>query len=156
LDNEPSIAAPWLYNFAGRPYMTQQIVREVLNTLWTNEPKGIPGNDDLGAMSSWYVWSAMGLYPEIPGRAELVIGSPLFPEVSIHRPRASITIKAPEAASDVFYVQSLKVNGKASSQAWLPESFVAKGGRLEFKLGKEPEKTWGSGRADAPPAFGPK
>jgi predicted alpha-1,2-mannosidase len=156
LDNEPSIAAPWLYNFAGRPYMTQQIVREVLNTLWTNEPKGIPGNDDLGAMSSWYVWSAMGLYPEIPGRAELVIGSPLFQEVSIHRPRASITIKAPEAASDVFYVQSLKVNGKASSQAWLPESFVAKGGRLEFKLGKEPEKTWGSGRADAPPAFGPK
>ncbi|HWC96089.1 MAG TPA: GH92 family glycosyl hydrolase [Candidatus Sulfopaludibacter sp.] len=156
LDNEPSIAAPWLYDFAGKPYLTQQIIREVLNGLWTNEPKGIPGNDDLGAMSSWYVWSALGLYPEIPGRAELVIGSPLFPAATIRRPGASITIQAPEAATDVFYVQSLKVNGKASSRPWLPESFIGKGGRLEFTLGKEPDKTWGASVSDAPPSFQPK
>jgi predicted alpha-1,2-mannosidase len=152
LDNEPSIASPWLYDFAGKPYLTQQIVREVVNTLWTNTPKGIPGNDDLGAMSSWYVWSAMGLYPVIPGRAELVLGSPLFPEITIHRSN-SITIKAPEAAADVFYVQSLKVGGKSSVRPWLPESFIQKGGKLEFTLGKEPQKAWGADRADAPPSF---
>ena len=145
LDNEPSVAAPWLYDFAGKPYLTQQIVRQTVNSLWSNDPKGIPGNDDLGEMSSWYVWSAMGLYPEIPGRAELVLGSPLFPEIAINRPAVEITIKAPEAASAVSYVQSLKVNGKAYNKPWLPDSFVAKGGRLEFKLGNQPNKDWGSG-----------
>lgn len=154
LDNEPSVGTPWLYDFAGKPYLTQQIVRETMKTLWTNTPKGIPGNDDLGEMSSWYVWAAMGLYPEIPGRAELVVGSPLFSEIQINRPGGAITIKAPEAATDVFYVQSLKVNGKLSTKPWLPESFVAKGGKLEFKLGNEPNREWGSAAADAPPSFG--
>lgn len=155
LDNEPSVAAPWLYDFAGKPYLTQQIVRETLNSLWSNDPKGIPGNDDLGEMSSWYVWSAMGLYPEIPGRAELVLGSPLFPDIVIQRPGFAITIKAPEAASTVFYVQSLKVNGKASTRPWLPDTFVTKAGRLEFKLAGDPNKEWGAAPADAPPSFGP-
>ena len=158
LDNEPSVAAPWLYDFAGKPYLTQQMVRQTLNSLWSNSPKGIPGNDDLGEMSSWYVWSAMGLYPEIPGRAELVLGSPLFSEIVVSHPGADafVTIKAPEAATAVFYVQSLKLNGKAYSKPWLPESFAAKGGRLEFKLGSDPNKEWGAVLADAPPSFGPK
>lgn len=156
LDNEPSIGTPWLYDFAGKPYLTQQIVRETLNSLWSNEPKGIPGNDDLGEMSSWYVWSAMGLYPGIPGRAELVLGSPLFPEIVVSRPAVTIAIKAPEAAASVCYVQSLKVNGKPSARPWLPDTFAARGGRLEFKLGNEPNKDWGAAVADAPPSFGPK
>ena len=67
LDNEPSIETPWLYDFAGQPWKTQQLVRQVLNTLWVNKPNGIPGNDDLGEMSSWAVFASMGLYPEIPG-----------------------------------------------------------------------------------------
>ena len=87
LDNEPSIAAPWLYDFAGSPWKTQGAVREAMRRIWTNSPNGISGNDDLGEMSSWYVWSAMGLYPLYPGRADLVIGSPLFPEIRIDRPR---------------------------------------------------------------------
>lgn len=156
LDNEPSIGAPWLYDFAGKPYLTQQIIRETLNSLWSNEPKGIPGNDDLGEMSSWYVWSAMGLYPAIPGRAELVVGSPLFPEIAISRAGAGITIKAPEASPSAFYVQSLKVNGKLSTHPWLPDTFIAKGGRLEFKLTAEPNKGWGASPTDAPPSFGAK
>ena len=67
MDNEPSIGAPWLYLFAGRPFRTQAAVRQAMNTLWADAPHGIPGNDDLGAMSAWYVWSAMGLYPDLPG-----------------------------------------------------------------------------------------
>ena len=78
-DNEPCLETPWLYDFAGAPYKTQQTVRAILNTLWHDTPGGIPGNDDLGEMSSWYVWAALGMYPEIPGRAELVLASPFFP-----------------------------------------------------------------------------
>jgi len=154
LDNEPSVAAPWLYDFAGKPYLTQQIVRQTLNSLWSNDPKGIPGNDDLGEMSSWYVWSAMGLYPVIPGRPELLLGSPLFSDIVISRPASSITIRAPEAASDVFYVQSLKVNGRASTRPWLADT-LGKVLRLEFKLGSDPNKEWGTAPADTPPSFSP-
>ncbi len=155
LNNEPSIETPWLFNFLGQPWKTQEAVRKVLNTIWINEPKGLPGNDDLGEMSSWYVWSAIGMYPEIPGRAELVLGSPLFMSIHIRRPAGDIVIKAPNAATNAPYVQSVKVNGNATTKTWLPEQFVAHGGTLDFDLGTTPNKDWGTGAADAPPSFQP-
>ena len=98
VSNEPSVGAPWMYLFAGRPDKTQATVREAVNVLWTDRPHGIPGNDDLGAMSSWYVWAALGLYPGIPGGSELLVGSPLFPFARIHRPEQNdITIRASDA-----------------------------------------------------------
>ena len=153
LDNEPSIAAPWLYNFVGQPWKTQDTVRAAMRQIWTNTPQGISGNDDLGQMSSWYVWSALGLYPVYPGRAELAIGSPLFPQVVIERPGARIEIRARNAAPDAPYVQSLQVDGKASDQAWLTADFVKRGGTLEFDLGKAPDQHWGT--QALPPSFGP-
>ena len=155
LDNEPSVAAPWLYDFAGKPWKTQDTVRAAMRQIWTNSPDGISGNDDLGEMSSWYVWSALGLYPLYPGRAELVLGSPLFPKAVIQRPGATMTITATGAAADAPYVQSLIVNGKPSDRPWLPESFVKQGGTLNFKVGRTPNKNWGTALADAPPSFGP-
>jgi putative alpha-1,2-mannosidase len=122
--------------------------------LWTDRPHGIPGNDDLGEMSSWYVFSAMGVYPGIPGRAELLLGSPLFPRVIVRRANGkTITIRAPQAGADVPYVQSLRVNGQLSTKPWLPELFVATGGELDFVLSTTPNTTWGSNPADAPPSF---
>jgi predicted alpha-1,2-mannosidase len=156
LDNEPSIGAPWLYLFTGRPYRTQETVRQALNGLWHAAPDGIPGNDDLGEMSSWYVWSAMGLYPGLPGRAELLLASPLFPRVVIRRAAGpTITIAAPAATAGAPYVHALRVNGKAVTRPWLPEAFVARGGRLDFTLSTAPETTWGAGAADAPPSSPP-
>jgi len=155
LDNEPSIETPWLFDFLGQPWKTQEAVRKVLNTIWTNSPKGMPGNDDLGEMSSWYVWSAIGMYPEIPGRAELVLGSPLFKKISIHRAGGDIVINANGAATDAPYVQSLKVNGKPSSKTWLPESFVEHGGTIDLELSSQPNKNWGTAPEDAPPSFEP-
>jgi hypothetical protein len=153
MDNEPSIWTPWLYNFSGRPDKTQQTVRQVLNTLWTATPTGIPGQDDLGGMSAWYVWSAIGLHPLTPGRAELLVSSPLFPQVTVRRGNGpTITISAPNAAGNP-YIQSLTVNGTASTRPWLPESFVAGGGSLAFSLGSTANTTWGSAAADAPPSF---
>jgi predicted alpha-1,2-mannosidase len=154
LDNEPSIETPWLYDFAAQPWKTQQLVRQVLNTIWKNAPSGIPGNDDLGEMSSWAVFASMGIYPEIPGRAELVLGSPLFSKVTIHRAEGDVRIVAKAASPDKFYVRAVRVNGKASSRTWLPESFAIKGGILEFDLSSTPDKSWGVNRGDEPPSFG--
>ncbi len=154
LDNEPSIAAPWLYNFLGQPWKTQETVRQAMRQIWTNTPEGMPGNDDLGQMSSWYVWSALGLYPVYPGRADLVIGSPLFTEAVITRPGAKIVVRARGAAMDAPYVQSLQVDGKVSTASWLPASFVQRGGTLDFELGSTKNEQWGA--QDVPPSHGPQ
>jgi len=154
LDNEPSIAAPWLYNFLGQPWKTQETVRQAMRQIWTNTPEGMPGNDDLGQMSSWYVWSALGLYPLYPGRADLVIGSPLFTEAVITRPGAKIVVRARGAAMDAPYVQSLQVDGKVSTASWLPASFVQRGGTLDFELGSTKNEQWGA--QDIPPSHGPR
>jgi predicted alpha-1,2-mannosidase len=155
LDNEPSIETPWLFDFLGQPWKTQEAVRKVLNTIWTNSPKGMPGNDDLGEMSSWYVWSAIGMYPEIPGRAELVLGSPLFSSITIRRTAGDIVIRANGAGTNSPYIQSLKVNGANSTKTWLPESFVERGGTIEYELGTSPNRSWGIQPDDAPPSFEP-
>jgi predicted alpha-1,2-mannosidase len=153
MNNEPSMWVPWFYNFAGRPDKTQQTVRQVLDTLWSPTPTGIPGQDDLGAMSAWHVWSAMGLHPLTPGRSELLVSSPLFPQITVHRGNGpTITVTAPGATTNP-YVRSLTVDGTATNRAWLPESFVAAGGDLSFTLGPTADPTWGSAPADAPPSF---
>lgn len=155
MDNEPSLEVPWLYNYAGAPWKTQETVHAVLTRLWRDTPDGIPGEDDLGEMSSWYVWAALGLYPEIPGRAELLIGSPLFPHAVVHRPGGDVTIDAPGADCSTFYVQALTVDGKPWAKPWLPAAFAEHGGKLEFKLGARPNRQWGAAPADAPPSFPP-
>ncbi len=155
LNNEPSIETPWLYDFARQPWKTQQLVHQVLQTLWVNNPKGIPGNDDLGEMSSWAVFAFMGLYPEIPGRAEFLLGSPTFRKITIHRPGGEVSIEAKAATLDTFYVNKLQVNGRTSSKAWLPEDFALHGGTLRFDLVATPNHTWAIHPENAPPSFPP-
>jgi len=157
MDNEPSIGAPWLYHFAGQPAKTQEIIREVQNRLWSDRPHGIPGNDDLGAMSSWYVWSAMGMYPGYPGRSELLLASPLFPHIRIQRlDGPTITIRAPEASTGAPFVHALLVNGEPSSRPWIPEGFLEEDGSLDFILSSVPHPDWGTAPEDVPPSFGPE
>ncbi|GAA3531230.1 GH92 family glycosyl hydrolase [Streptomyces osmaniensis] len=152
LDNEPSINVPYLYAYAGAPYKTQETVRAAMRALWSTEPGGIPGNDDLGAMSSWYVFSALGMYPQVPSRAELVLASPLFPRIEIDRPGGGdISVRAQGAAADAPYVHSLAVNGRTSARSWLPASFVRDGGRLDYTLSATPDPAWGA--SEAPPSF---
>ena len=154
LDNEPSIETPWLYDFAAQPWKTQQLVRQVLDTIWTNAPNGIPGNDDLGEMSSWAVFAYLGLYPEIPGRAELVLSSPVFRSATVHRPGGDVRITTNLAGAGTPYIRGLTVDGQPSSKTWLPESFSLHGGHLEFDLGPTPNKIWGTAEKDQPPSFG--
>ncbi|MGY4962853.1 GH92 family glycosyl hydrolase [Streptomyces sp. 900105245] len=152
LDNEPSINVPYLYDYAGAPYKTQETVRAAMRQLWSTEPGGIPGNDDLGAMSAWYVFSALGMYPQVPSRAELVLASPLFERVEIQRPQGNdISVRAAGAAAGAPYVRSLKVDGQSSDRPWLPASFVRDGGRLDYTLSASPDRAWGAG--SPPPSF---
>ncbi len=155
LDNEPSVATPWLCDYAGQPWNTQKAVRIVVDTIWKNAPDGIPGNDDLGEMSSWYVWAALGMYPEIPGRAELLLGSPLFRHALIHGSGGDVVIDAPGASSSTPFVQSLTLDGKPHDRPWLAPSLVEHGGRLHFALGAQPDKAWGSASHAAQPSFPP-
>jgi predicted alpha-1,2-mannosidase len=156
MDNEPSIAAPWLYNFLGQPWQAQQVLRETMRTLWTTRPDGLPGNDDLGTMSAWYVWTALGLYPVYPGRAELMVAGPRFPQAVVTRPGATLTIRADGAAPDAPYIRSLRVDGLVRTAPWLSADFVRRGGTLDFQLAAEPDRSWGSTPADIPPSFGPR
>ena len=155
LNNEPSVATPWLYDYAGQPWKTQEAVRIVVDTLWKNTPDGIPGNDDLGEMSSWYVWGALGLYPEIPGRAELLLGSPLFPHAVVRGSGGDLVLDAPAASSGMPYVQALNVDGKVHDRPWLSPRLVEHGGELHFTLGAAPYTSWGGASDNVPPSFPP-
>jgi predicted alpha-1,2-mannosidase len=157
MSNEPSVLSPWLYMFAGRPDRAQETIRQSMKTLWSDAPDGIPGNDDLGTMSAWYVFAAMGLYPYYPGRAELLLTAPRFPEIRITRANGvSISIRADGAAADAPYITTVTVNGQAHTRAWLTEDFVARGGRLAFRLSTAPDPTWGRAADALPPSFPPR
>ena len=150
--NEVDLEAPWEFDFAGTPWDTQDVVRRIVTTLYTDDPDGLPGNDDLGALSSWYVWAAMGLYPEIPGVAGFAVGSPLFPETDLHLPDGSTTsILAPGAADDAPYVTSLTVDDAPVSVPWLSLSDLSGGATVAFGLSTSPDTGWGTG--GTPPSF---
>ncbi|MFF7632051.1 GH92 family glycosyl hydrolase [Kitasatospora sp. NPDC008050] len=154
LGNEPSVGTPWLYDYAGRPYRTQAVVRQALTGLFSDAPNGEPGNDDLGEISSWAVWASIGLYPEVPGRSELAIAGPLFPAVTITRGNGVvINLNAPAAADNAPYVYGLNVNGTWTQQPWLSEQFVRTGGTVDYGLSTSPDPWWGNTPADAPPSF---
>lgn len=153
MSNEPSFDIPWEYDYAAAPYKAQQVVREVQNQLYTDSPGGLAGNDDLGAMSSWYVWSAIGGYPETPGSAVLALGSPEFSAVAIHLADGkTITENAPNAADNAPYVHALTMDGQSYGKAYLPPHIFKTGANLDWTLGATPDPAWGSAPADAPPS----
>ena len=153
LGNEPCLETPWIYDFWGEPYKTQNVVRRAMNELYANKPAAYPGNDDLGEMSSWYIFSALGMYPELPGSDILVIGSPLFSKAVVHLSSGDITITASGAADDAPYVQSLTVNGQPWDKPWLRLSDIRNGGTMAYTLSSTPNTSWGSDPSDAPPSF---
>ncbi|MFJ3310624.1 GH92 family glycosyl hydrolase [Streptomyces sp. NPDC086549] len=153
LSNEPSVEIPWEYDYTGQPWKTQAAVRKAQQNLYFNAPVGSFGNDDLGAMSSWYVWSALGMYPETPGTDTLVLGSPAFPIAKVaFAGGKAVQIKAPQAAPDAPYVQSLDVKGKEWKTSWLTYQQFEGAGTLDFTLGTQPDKSWASDPSAVPPS----
>jgi predicted alpha-1,2-mannosidase len=173
--NEPSLGTPWEYDYFGAPWRTQKVVRQIATTLYSDHPDDEPGNDDLGAMSSWYVWAAIGLYPVTPGSADLVLASPLFPAVVLTLPdRRTLVLHAPKASDSAPYIHSLKVTGVTPpplaptcspgpaapgpssgnwNRPWLPASVLRSGGTLTYGLSATADTAWGTAPADSPPSF---
>jgi len=146
--NEPDIHAPWLYNGLAQPWKTQATVRQIVDTAYGIGPSGLPGNDDLGTMSAWYVFAAIGLFPQVPGRAEMLLGSPVFTRVVVDRGNG-VELNINANSTDT-YVQSVKLGRTSLSRSWLPESFVQRGGTVTFTLGPAANTTWATAPADLP------
>lgn len=136
--NEPDLLAPYLYIHAGRPDRSERQARRLLETEYREERGGLPGNDDAGAMSSWYVWNAVGLFPNA-GQPFYYIGSPLFrrAELRLGKGRAFV-IEAPNASGANIYVQSATLDGKQLDRAWLMHDEIMRGGRLILKMTARP------------------
>jgi predicted alpha-1,2-mannosidase len=153
--NEPTFGTPWVYNSAGAPWQTQATVRRIQSQLYTTAPGGEPGNDDLGAMSSWYVWASLGVYPQVAGTSLLSVNSPLFSRIVIDGgPGRRLEINAPGAGDANPYVDGLSVNGRSTTHTWLslPPSGHT---QLDFTLDSRPNHTWGTGPDDGTPAIAP-
>lgn len=149
--NEPGIHTPWLYNALGQPWKTQETVRAYLRLVYGTGPTGLPGNDDLGTMSAWYVWGALGMYPQTPSRGEVLLSSPTFTLARIHRGNGrTITVRAPEASTRAVYVEGLRVGGRPTTRSWLPASVLNRGGELRYDLSTRPDTRWGTGARDLP------
>ena len=147
--NETDIQAPYLYDYLGQPWKTQDVVRAA-ETLFSTEPRGLPGSDDLGAMSSWYVMSALGLYPATAGDDHYALTSPLFDhaELSLPRPPYSggpLVIDAPGAAAGLRHVRGVSLDGAALSTSEVSHGDLARGAHLEFTLAAAPDPGWATG-----------
>ncbi|HEY2041918.1 MAG TPA: GH92 family glycosyl hydrolase [Jatrophihabitans sp.] len=152
--NEVDLSVPYVYDYLGQPWKTQAQVRKQEQELYPPTPNGLPGNDDLGAMSSWYVWSALGMFPVTPGKADLALGSPLFKRAALHLGNGgTINVNAPAAADNAPYVTGVKLNGRSATSTGLPESFATSGGGLDFSLSSSPDTQWAISGNASPPSY---
>lgn len=150
--NEPSNHNAYLFSFAGAPWMTQKWVRKVA-ALYRNSPEGIPGNDDCGQLSSWFVFAALGFYPVNAANGVYVIGSPLVKRVAIRNPAGKpFTIVAENNSAENLYIQSARLNGRDLTRSWLTHAEIVAGGDLVFRMSAKPNKEWGAAKADRPPS----
>jgi predicted alpha-1,2-mannosidase len=172
--NEPSLGIPWEYDAVGAPWRAQQVVRKILTTQYHEAPVDEPGNDDLGAMSSWAVWAAIGLYPITPGTATLALASPLFPTVVVTLPGGKrLVLHAPGASAGSPYIHRLTVTHPGTPQPvtgctgvvtsvrrsgvwtdpWLPPAVLTTGATLTYTLSSTPDRSWGSAPTAALPSY---
>ncbi len=155
LGNEPSMLQPWLFLSARAPANTQVVVRTIESAFFHDAPAAFDGNDDLGTMSAWYVWSAMGLYPQTPGVPILDIGSPLFAHVSVRSEDGrSIDVDAPAASTLTPFVHAVLRDGRPTTKTWFLMP-LRESERLHFDLARSRDETWGTGAGDAPPSWNP-
>lgn len=150
-ENEPDIHAPYLYDYINKPYKTAERVRELLDTKYQNKRTGLPGNDDSGCMSSWYVFSSMGFYP-IAGQDLYLIGSPLFSHIKIDLGNGKFfIIIAHNASKQNKYITTARFNGKIWDRAWFRHYDIIHGAVLELEMGSSPSD-WGI-KGETPPSY---
>ncbi|HEX8547831.1 MAG TPA: GH92 family glycosyl hydrolase [Cytophagaceae bacterium] len=139
--NEPCHHIGYLYNYAGQPQKTQELINTLLNSEYTTTPTGVPGNEDCGQMSSWYVFNAMGLYPYNPASGNYDFGSPILKKAKIHlEDDKKFIILAPNVNEKNIYIQSIRLNGKPYNKLYINHADMMAGGVLVFEMGDKPQK----------------
>jgi len=139
--NEPSHHTAYLFNYAGQPWRTQELIREIFDTQYKNKPDGLCGNDDCGQMSAWYVFSALGFYPFNPCNDGYVFGAPQLAKVTLNLARGrTFTVEAKGLSKENKYVQGITLNGKPHTGIKLAHADIMRGGSLVFEMGPQPKK----------------
>lgn len=152
--NEPSHHIAYLYNYAGKPWRTQERIRQIMDTLSSDKPDGLAGNDDVGQMSAWYIFSAMGFYPVAPGDLSYAIGAPQTPKVTLKLANGkTFTTTAKGLSKTHKYIQSVSLNGKPLNRNYLTHADIMAGGELKYVMSDKPNKAWGSEISARPPSM---
>jgi predicted alpha-1,2-mannosidase len=157
--NEPSHHIAYLYDYAGAPWKAQQRLKQIMDSQYAPRPDGLAGNDDLGQMSAWYVFSALGFYPVTPASDEYAIGRPFVARATIHLTNGhDFTVSASPLDDAHPYVGAVTLNGKPLSRVFLHHAEILAGGTLHFAMQATPNKDWGKrvdSRPDAMSHYGP-
>jgi predicted alpha-1,2-mannosidase len=149
--NEPSHHIAYMYSFVGESWKTQKWVRAIIDSMYHDQPEGYSGNEDCGQMSAWGVWSMCGFYPANPGSGQYIFGSPVFDEVSIKVPSGkTMRVTAHNNGKENVFIQSVSLNGKPYTKVFIDHETLMQGGSLQFEMGPEPNKKWGSAPNDWP------
>ncbi|HSL74015.1 MAG TPA: glycoside hydrolase domain-containing protein, partial [Ilumatobacteraceae bacterium] len=154
LNNEPDMEVPWAYHYIGRPDRTAEIVHAIVEHQFGTGRGGLPGNDDSGGLSSWYVWASLGLFP-VAGQQIVFVNAPSFAHACIRVPHGTFTIDTigfvePRPDRRPQYVQSVTLDGVPLGRTWITTAELHRGGRLLIELGAQPTG-WGSD--DRPPSL---
>jgi predicted alpha-1,2-mannosidase len=154
LSNQPAFGTPWVYNWLQAPAKATDVLYRAVSEMYDTTPSGLPGNDDQGALSAWYVFANLGFYPAIYGTGNVIVSAPMFDKIVIDPMDGTrkITINAAGVSGGSRYVNGLSVNGKAQTASWIPSSFVRSGGKLDFTMGAT-AGSWGTAAADVPPSY---
>lgn len=148
--NEPSHHIAYLYNFTGSPYKTQERVGEIMESLYSDKPDGLCGNEDCGQLSAWYVFSALGMYPLTPGSGYYVLGKPLFEKATMYfRNGHSFTVRKESEGETEKYVKKVSMHGRSWPYTYLPHDKLISGGGLVFHMDSEPSD-WGAAEGERP------
>ncbi|HNW98777.1 MAG TPA: GH92 family glycosyl hydrolase [Bacteroidales bacterium] len=149
--NEPSHHMAYLYDYAGKPWKTQELIHKIEKEMYLNTTDGLCGNEDCGQMSAWYVMSAMGFYHVCPGNLQFAIGTPVFSKVKIHLENGkTFTITSKNISPENFYIQSATLNGVNYNKSYFTYSDLMKGGNLELTMDSKPNKIWATNENDCP------
>ncbi len=149
--NEPSHHLAYLYNYAGQPWRTQERLRQIVESQYQPTPDGLVGNDDLGQMSAWLLFTSLGFYPVAPGSNEYVIGRPFVDQATLHLPNGKTLRVVAEHLSDAnHYVGRVSLNGAPLARSVITHQQILAGGELRFVMSDQPNRTWATG-AEARP-----
>lgn len=149
--NEPSHHVAYLYAAAGQPWRTQARLGAIMKSQYAPRPDGLSGNDDLGQMSAWYLFTALGFYPVTPASNEYIIGRPFVPRAMLNLPNGRHFLISASSLDDAHpYVQGVTLNGRALKRAFLRHEEIMAGGELHFTMGARANTGWPGAGAEPP------